>query len=514
MFLARTYLYGLVNFKEEYMSKQILETLDAVANEKGISQEVIIKALEDALTIAIKKRQEQEIDIYVRIIRGKGDLQTFRRWLVVENEEAIEDIENQMPLKQAQTYQKNIAVGDFLEIAVPEASYGRITMQAVKQTLVQKLREIERSYIVENYKHWQGTLVTGIIKRIEKNNVYIGIGDEEEEVDALIPRDHVIPREPLRVGDRVRGYLKEVRAESKGPQLFVSRTAAEFLLELFKKEVPEVREGIIQLKGAARDPGLRAKIAVKSLDPRLDPVGACVGMRGARVQAVSNELAGEKIDIIVWDENPAQFVINAMAPAEVVSIGVDEDNNTMDIAVTEHNLSKAIGKSGQNVRLASELTGWILNVMTESEAKKKTLAENQVIIQMFKNKLMIEEVIAEALVEEGFSSIEEIAYVPAYELLQIGVLEENLVNDLRQRARDILLTQAIAEQENQENSDLLTLKSITEALATILIAHNINTIEILAEQAVADLIEIEGITEDIASELIMAARSSWFTDHE
>jgi N utilization substance protein A len=390
-------------------------------------------------------------------------------------------------------------------------AFGRIAAQTAKQVIVQKVREAERSQVVDEYQARVGTLVSGLVKRVDRNGVFVDLGANAE---AFIPRDQMIPREPIRAQDRVKAYLKEVRSEQRGPQLFLTRTAPEFLIELFKLEVPEVGQGLIQILGAARDAGVRAKISVKSSDPRIDPVGACVGMRGSRVQAVSNEIAGERVDIIPFDDNPAQFVINAMAPAEVVSIVVDEDSHSMDIAVTEEKLSQAIGRGGQNIRLASQLTGWDLNVMTEQAAEKKSESESAQLVQVFKEQLDVDEEVAAILVQAGFSSVEEVAYVPAAELASIEEFDEDIVKELRNRARDVLLTQAIATEEQtgegEPAEDLLQVEGMDDELAAVLASRGIVTREDLAEQAINDLTEIEGIDAARAGLLIMAARKHWF----
>ncbi|MGD8709717.1 MAG: transcription termination factor NusA, partial [Ectothiorhodospiraceae bacterium] len=417
-------------------------------------------------------------------------------------------------LEQARKTQPEIEVGGYVEEPMESVEFGRIAAQTAKQVIVQKVREAERAKVVEAYQDRQGELLTGMVKRVERGNVFLDLGNNAE---AFIPREEMIPREAVRPGDRLRGYLKEVRSEARGPQLFVSRTAPEFLIELFKLEVPEVGQDLLRIEGAARDSGQRAKIAVEALDPRIDPVGACVGMRGSRVQAVSNELAGERIDIILWDENPAQFVINAMAPAEVESIVVDEDSHSMDVAVAEDQLSQAIGRGGQNVRLASELTGWELNVMTSSEAEEKSQAEADELLQMFVDQLDVDEDVAEVLVREGFSSLEEVAYVPTAELLEIEEFDEDLVEELRARARDVLITREIAEEERTESGakpseELLAMEGMDEALAAKLAGRGVITMDDLAEQSVDELMEIDGMDEERAAALIMKAREPWFAE--
>ena len=498
------------------MNKEILLVVDAVSNEKGVDKEVIFQAIEAALASATKKRHGGEIDARVAINRQTGDYETFRRWQVVDDEdENFESPERQVLYARSQQLRPGIAVGEYIEEPMESEAFGRIAAQTAKQVIVQKVREAEREQVVEAYRTRKGELVTGIVKRVERGNVYLDLGGNAE---ALVAREDMIPREAVRPGDRLRGYLKDVRSEPRGPQLFVSRVAPEFLIELFKIEVPEIGQGLISILGAARDPGMRAKIAVKSHDQRIDPVGACVGMRGSRVQAVSNELAGERIDIILWDENPAQFVINAMSPAEVISIVVDEDEHSMDLAIAEEQLSQAIGRGGQNVRLASQLTGWELNVMTEKEAEQKSEAESQTLQQLFMEQLDVDEEIAAILVQEGFSSIEEIAYVPAAELLQVEEFDEDIVEELRGRARDVLLTRAIVKEEalgdNEPAEDLLNLEGMDRELAYTLAGRGVVSQEDLAELAVDELMDIEGMDEERAAALIMAARAPWFAEEQ
>lgn len=493
------------------MSKEILLVVEAISNEKGVDKGVIFEAIEAALASATKKRHNGDIDARVEVDRKTGESRTFRVWHVVEDDAEIELPEQELPLSAARERDPEAQVGGTVEEPMESVEFGRIAAQAAKQVIVQKVREAERNKVVEAYRSLQGELVTGTVKRVERGHVYLDLGNNAE---AFVPRENMLPREAVRAGDRLRGYLKEVRSEPRGPQLFVSRTAPEFLIELFKLEVPEVGQGLIDIMGAARDPGLRAKIAVRSNDPRIDPVGACVGMRGSRVQAVSNELAGERIDIILWDDNPAQFVINAMAPAEVESIVVDEDRNSMDIAVVEDQLSQAIGRGGQNVRLASELTGWELNVMTAEEAAARSEAEAAELQNMFIKALDVDEEVAAILVQEGFSSVEEVAYVPAAELLEVEEFDENIVEELRARARDVLATQAAAQQEQGQGDDLMTVEGMDETLADALRARGINTVEDLAEQSVDELLELPGMEESRAAALIMKAREPWFAEQQ
>jgi len=494
------------------MNKEILMVVDAVSNEKGVDKEIIFQALEAALASATRKRHGDGLDARVAINRKTGDYETFRRWKVFANDSTeLENPDCELRLEDALDVSKDAEVGGYVEVPMESVAFGRIAAQTAKQVIVQKVREAERQQVVEEYQGRTGTLVSGIVKRVDRNGVFVDLGGNAE---GFIPREQMIPREPIRSQDRIKAYLKEVRSELRGPQLFLSRTAPEFLIELFKLEVPEVGQGLIQILGAARDPGVRAKISVKSNDQRIDPVGACVGMRGSRVQAVSNEIAGERVDIIPYDDNPAQFVINAMAPAEVVSIVVDEDSHSMDIAVTEEKLSQAIGRGGQNIRLASELTGWELNVMTEQAAEKKSESEAAKLVQTFKEQLDVDEEVAAILVQAGFSTIEEIAYVPAAELAAIEEFDDDIVKELRNRARDVLLTQAIASEEQAGDAapaeDLLELDGMDDQLAAQLASRGIVTREDLAEQAIDDLTEIEGVDAERAGALIMAARKHWF----
>jgi len=494
------------------MSKEILLVVDAVSNEKGVDSEVIFSAIEAALATATKKKYSQDIEVRVAIDRETGDYDTFRRWQVIDEEvEIFEHPDKQVFLMNASKENPEIESGDYVEEPIESVSFGRIAAQTAKQVIVQKVREAERAQVVDAYRERLGELVTGVVKRVDRSGIFIDLG---ANADAIISRDEMIPREAMRPGDRVRGYLKAVKEETRGPQLFVSRAAPELLIELFKLEVPEAGEGLIDIIGAARDPGLRAKIAVKTNDSRIDPVGACVGMRGSRVQAVSNELAGERIDIILWDDNPAQFAINAMSPADVVSIVVDEDSHTMDVAVSEEDLSQAIGRGGQNIRLASQLTGWTLNVMTESEAEQKSEVETERLQKLFMTDLEVDEEVAVILVQEGFSSVEEVAYVPAQEMEAIEEFDKDIVEELRSRARDVLLTKALTVEEhindNEPAEDLLEMDGMDRELAYVLARRGIITREDLAEQALDDLVDVEGLEVERAKEIIMTARAPWF----
>ncbi len=498
------------------MSKEILMVVDAVSNEKGVDKEIIFGAIEAALATASKKRHGGDIDVRVAIDRTSGEYDTFRRWEVMDDSETqiLEFPERQITLGAAREDEPDIQPGDFVEEQIESVDFGRIAAQTAKQVIVQKVREAERAKVVEQYIDRKGELISGVVKRMERGSVILDLGNN---IEALVPREHLIAREAVRPGDRLRGFLFDVRSEPRGPQLFVSRTMPEFLIELFKLEVPEVGEGMIDIMAAARDPGLRAKIAVRTNDARIDPVGACVGMRGSRVQSVTNEMNGERVDIILWDDNPAQFVINAMSPAEVLSIVVDEDAHSMDLAVDEEQLSQAIGRNGQNVRLASELTGWTLNVMTEAQAEEKQQTETSNLVELFKESLNVDEDVAAILVEEGFSSLEEVAYVPVAEMLEIEEFDEEIVEELRARARDALVTREISSEEHiggEPAEDLLNMEGMDQALAEKLAAHGICTMEDLAEQAVDDLLDIEGLEQERAAELIMTARKPWFEDAE
>ena len=496
------------------MSKEILLVVDAVSNEKGVDKGIIFEAIEAALASATKKRHREDIDVRVIIDRNAGDYETFRRWQVVEAEDdPVEFPERQIALKDAIKRDSSVQLGEFIEEPMESVGFGRIAAQTAKQVIVQKVREAERAQVVEAFKDRVGELVTGVVKRLERNNVLLDLGGNAE---AMVLRDEMVPRESVRPGDRLRGYLREVRPEARGPQLFVSRTAPELLIELFKLEVPEIGEGLIEILGAARDPGSRAKIAVRTKEPRIDPVGACVGMRGSRVQAVSNELAGERVDIILWDENPAQYVINAMSPAEVASIVVDEEARSMDVAVKEDQLSQAIGRGGQNVRLASQLTGWELNVMTDTQAEEKTEAEVERLSVMFMEQLNVDEEVATILAQEGFSSIEEVAYLPTQEMLGIEEFDEAMVTELQSRAQDVLLAREIATEEQvpvvEPAEDLLSVEGMDPELAYKLASHGVVTREDLAEQSVDELIELSDVDANRAGPLIMAARAVWFKE--
>ncbi len=493
------------------MSKDMLMVVESIANERGVDKELIFAAVEAALASVAARRYGEGALARVAIDRKTGEYETFRCWTVVdENETPIEIPEQQMSLEQAHEVDPSLGVGDIVEEPVESVEFGRIAAQQAKQVIIQKVREAERAKIVAHYQKRVGELVVGVVKKVSREGVILDLG---ENAEALLPREEMIQRENFRINDRARALLFAVREEKRGPQLFVSRTRPELLMELFKIEVPEIGEEVIEIKAAARDPGSRAKIAVKTNDGRIDPIGACVGMRGSRVQAVSNELAGERIDIVLWNDNPAQLVINAMAPAEVVSIVADEDSKTMDIAVSEDQLSQAIGRSGQNVRLASELTGWRLNVMNETDASLKQEGESHKAKDLFMQKLDVDEDIAEALVAEGFSSLEEVAYVPVDEMLAVEGFDEAIVSELQRRAGDVLLTQEIAKQEGMApTDDLLALSGMNPELAQQLCEQGVSDREQLAELAVDELVEMVKMDEAEAAKLIMAARAHWFSE--
>ncbi|KPV95352.1 MULTISPECIES: transcription termination factor NusA [unclassified Pseudoalteromonas] len=498
------------------MAKEILLVAEAVSNEKAVPRDKIFEALEFALATATKKKHEGDIDVRVSIDQKTGEYDTFRRWMVVEPQEdgSLEHPFREITFEAAQVDEPEIQLGDFVEEQIESVKFDRITTQTAKQVIVQKVREAERALVVEAYKDQEGEMITGVVKKATRDAIVLDLGNNAE---AVIYRDDMLPRENHRPGDRVRGLLYAVKPEARGAQLFVTRSKPDMLIELFRIEVPEIGEEMIEIKSAARDPGSRAKIAVKSNDKRIDPVGACVGMRGARVQAVSTELSNERIDIVLYDDNPAQYVINAMAPAEVASIVVDEDSRSMDIAVEADNLAQAIGRNGQNVRLASQLTGWELNVMTVEDMQKKNEEESDKLISLFTEGLDIDDDFAQFLIQEGFSSLEEVAYVPVAEFLEIQGLDEATVEELRERAKAALTTQALKTEESLEGSepaeDLLGLEGLDRHLAFVMASKGVVTLEDLAEQGVDELVDITELSEEQAGELIMAARNiCWFGD--
>ena len=489
------------------MSREVLLLVDALAREKNVEKDIVFIALELALASATKKRFHEDADVRVSIDPQTGDYQSLRRWQVVADD-AVEDAARQIALSEALQRDPEIKLEEFIEEVLEPLEFGRIGAQAAKQVIFQKIRDAEREQILTDFLERKEYMVTGTIKRMERGNAII----ESGRVEAALPRDQMIPKENLRVGDRVRAYLYKIDRTARGPQLILSRIAPEFLIKLFELEVPEIEEGLLEIKVAARDPGSRAKIAVKSHDQRVDPIGTCVGMRGSRVQAVTGELAGERVDIILWSEDPATFVINALAPAEISSILVDEEKHSMDIVVDEDNLAQAIGRGGQNVRLASELTGWELNIMTMEESQAKNEEEFSVVRQLFMEKLDVDEEVADILVQEGFTTLEEVAYVPLTEMLEIESFDEQTVNELRTRARNALLTEAIVSEEKVEHiaEDLLSLEGMDSQTARELAAKGVNTQEDLADLAVDDLVEMVEMDVERAKQLIMAARAPWF----
>jgi N utilization substance protein A len=494
--------------------KEILLVADAVSNEKGVDREVIFQAIELALASAAKKRFDEESDIIVTIDRKTGDYTTTRRWKVMPDD-VMAELGTQLTTEEARDIDPSLKVGDTYSEVIENEEFGRIAAQTAKQVIVQKVREAERAQIVAQYRNQVGELISGTVKKVTRDNIIVDLGGNAE---GLLPRDQLVGREIFRMNDRVRAILLEIRSETRGPQLFLSRSCPQMLVELFKIEVPEISEDIIELRAAARDPGSRAKIAVYTNDGRIDPVGACVGMRGSRVQAVSNELAGERIDIILWNDNPAQFVINAMAPAEIESIVIDEDTNSMDVAVVEEGLAQAIGRGGQNVRLASELTGWEINVMSVAHWNEKQQTETGNVIEIFMEALDVDEGVAEVLVEEGFTTLEEIAYVPIQELVAIDGFDEDIAEELRSRAKDALLTKALAAEEELDKAepaeDLLSMEGIDRALAFTMAKRGIICMEDLAEQSVDELMDIDGMDEERAAALIMKAREPWFAQED
>ena len=491
------------------MSREILLLVDALAREKNVAKEIVFSALETALASATKKRIHDDADVVVSIDRDSGDYTSKRRWLVMLDEEVVND-EAEMGIIDARELRADVQIGDYIEEELEPIDFGRIGAQAAKQVILQRIRDAEREQVLNDFLDRKEFLVSGSIKRMERGNAIIEVG----RMEAVLPRDQQIPRENLRVGDRVKAFLLRIDRGARGPQLVLSRTAPEFLMKLFELEVPEIEDGLLELKACARDPGLRAKIAVKSNDQRIDPIGTCVGLRGSRVTAVRNEIGGEQIDIIVWSPDPAQFVVAALQPAEVVSIVVDEESHAMDVVVDENNLAIAIGRSGQNVKLASELTGWTINLMSEQESAEKTAQEQQGLRALFMEKLDVDEELADILIEEGFSSLEEVAYVPLSEMLEIEAFDEDTVNELRNRARNVLLTEAIVTEEQLEkvSDDLLSLEGMEKSLAATLAQQGIRTRDDLADLAVDELVEMAGIDEERAKALISVARAHWFEE--
>ncbi|MFT0734041.1 transcription termination factor NusA [Ralstonia wenshanensis] len=491
------------------MSREVLLLVDALAREKNVDKDVVFGALEAALASATKKRFEEDVDVRVAIDRESGEHETFRRWLVVPDDAGLQEPDKQILLFEAKEQNPDLDVDDFVEEQIESVEFGRIGAQAAKQVILQRIRDAEREQILNDYLDRGEKVMTGTIKRADKKGLIVETG----RVEALLARDQMIPKENLRTGDRVRAYILNVDRTARGPQIELSRTCPEFLIKLFENEVPEMEQGLLEIKAAARDPGVRAKIAVVAHDKRIDPIGTCVGVRGTRVTAVRNEVGGEAVDIVLWSEDPAQFVIGALAPAQVQSIVVDEEKHSMDVVVDEENLAVAIGRSGQNVRLASELTGWQINIMTPAESAQKQAEESSVVRQLFMAKLDVDEEVADILIEEGFSSLEEVAYVPLQEMLEIEAFDEDTVNELRNRARDVLLTMELAKEEKVEkvSQDLRDLEGLTPELIGKLAEGNIQTRDDLAELAVDELVEMTGVNEEQAKALIMKAREHWFS---
>ena len=491
------------------MNRELLLLVDALAREKNVPKEIVFTALESALASATKKRFSQDIDARVSIDRETGDYESFRRWTIVPDEEH-EEPAHQIAITDAAERDPELEIGDVVEEPLEPVEFGRIGAQAAKQVILQKIRDAEREQILNDFLERKDNLLTGTVKRIERGNAII----ESGRIEGMVPRNQLIPKENLRVGDRVRAYVVKIEAQARGPQLMLSRITPELLVRLFELEVPEIEEGLIEIKAAARDPGVRAKIAVKSNDPRLDPQGTCIGMRGSRVTAVTNELAGERVDIILYSDDPAKFVINALAPAEISSIVVDEEKHSMDVVVDEENLAIAIGRLGQNVRLASELTGWELNLMSIEDSAKKHEEEGERLRRLFMEKLDVDEEVSDILIAEGFTSLEEVAYVPITEMLEIEGFDEETVNELRSRARNALLTEAIVREESVENVEeaLLNLEGMDTEIASALAAHGISTRDALADLAGDELVELTGIPAERAQDLIMKARAHWFED--
>ncbi|HJV07478.1 MAG TPA: transcription termination factor NusA [Chromobacteriaceae bacterium] len=490
------------------MSREILLLVDALASEKNVSKDVVFSALEMALASATKKKfTDDEMDVRVEIDRQTGVYSTFRRWTVVEDD-LLESESREIGLTDAQEKDAALEVGSVIEEPMEAVEFGRIGAQTAKQVILQRIRDAEREQLLNDFLQRREHLVSGTVKRLERGNAIVECG----KLEAVLPREQMIPKENLRVGDRVKAYLLRIDRLGRGPQLILSRTSSDFLIKLFELEVPEIEEGLLEIKEAVRDPGLRAKIAVKANDARIDPQGTCIGMRGSRVQAVTQELAGERIDIVLWAPEPAQFVINALSPAEVNRILIDEDNHSMDVVVEEDQLALAIGRSGQNVKLAAELTGWYLNIMTVAEAEEKHQAEDAMVRDLFVTHLNVDEDTASVLVQEGFATLEEVAYVPIAEMLEIEGFDEALVNDLRSRARNAILTQAIASEEKVESAsdDLKDIEGLDAEAVRKLAENGVATRDDLADLAVDDLVEMTGIEAEAARAIIMKAREHWF----
>jgi N utilization substance protein A len=494
-------------------NRELVMLVDVLAREKNVPRDIVFGALEMALASATKKKYTEDIDVRVAVDKNTGAYETFRRWKVFPDDAPDWNTAQMLSVEEAQDRGKADAkIDDVLEQPIPNVEFGRIGAQTAKQVILQRIRDAEREQILQDFLGRGDELVTGTVKRMERGNAII----ESGRLEALLPREHMIPKENLRVGDRVRAWVMKIDRQARGPQLILSRTAPQFIMKLFELEVPEIEEKLLEIKSAARDPGVRAKIAVFTADKRIDPIGTCVGMRGSRVQAVTQELAGERVDIVLWSADPAQFVIGALAPAEVSSIVVDEEKHAMDVVVDEENLAVAIGRSGQNVRLASELTGWQINLMTEEESNKKQQEESGRVKQHFMEKLDVDEEVANILIEEGFSTLEEVAYVPINELNEIEAFDEGTVNELRTRARNALLVAAIANEEKVEGVDpeLLKLEGMDTQLAAKLAEGGVKKRDDLADLAVDELSEMTGMEAEKAKKLIMAARAHWFEGKE
>ncbi|MEX8493441.1 transcription termination factor NusA [Sphaerotilus sp.] len=491
------------------MNRELLMLVDAISREKNVDREVVFGAVELALASATKKLYDGEVDIRVAIDRESGAYETFRRWHVVPDEAGLQQAEAEILHFEAKEQIDDIDVGDYLEESVESVPIGRIGAQAAKQVILQKIRDAEREQLLNDFLSRGDKIFTGTVKRLDKGDLII----ESGRVEGRLKRSELIPKENLRSGDRVRAMMIEIDPTLRGPQIVLSRSAPSFMIELFRQEVPEIEQGLLEIKSCARDPGSRAKIAVVSYDKRVDPIGTCVGVRGSRVNGVTNELAGERVDIVLWSEDPAQFVIGALAPANVQSIVVDEEKHAMDVVVDEENLAIAIGRGGQNVRLASELTGWRINIMTAEESVAKQAQESDGIRKLFVDRLDVDEEVADILIAEGFTSLEEVAYVPIQEMLEIESFDEETVQELRTRAKNVLLTMEIAKEERVEEvtQDLRDVEGVTPELVAKLSEGGVHTRDDLADLAVDELTEMTGIDEAAAKALIMKAREHWFT---
>ena len=488
------------------MSRELLLLVDALAREKNVERDIVFGALESALASATKKRFDEDVDVRVEIDRDTGDYESFRRWQVVSEEEFY-DPAYQMLAERAAEYIDNPQEGDFIEEELEPIEFGRIGAQAAKQVILQRVRDAEREQILSDFLERGDNIVIGQIKRMERGDAIV----ESGRIEARLTRDQMIPRESLRPGDRIRAFLWKVDRAVRGQQVFLSRTSPDFIKALFAMEVPEIEQGYLEIKAAARDPGMRAKIAVLAHDQRIDPIGTCVGVRGSRVQAVTQELGGERVDIVLWSEDPAQFVIGALSPANVQSLVVDEEAHAMDVVVAEEDLAQAIGTRGQNVRLASELTGWQINIMTPEESARRSEEEMGGLVSLFTEKLEVDEEVAQVLIEEGFTSLEEVAYVPLEEMLEIEAFDEETIEELRTRARNALLTDAIVREELAESApDLVTLEGVDPQLISKLKENQILDRDSLGELAVDELVEMTGIDEERARDVIMKARAHWF----